>query len=153
MRYLEVPLFDVRHSLLTCDSQIPDITGTSELRNRQLAILKSFDYPELTPLARLGELTLTDVRNYRQGFELVKHMRVHGFVEMDLRIKYNLNLAQAREECMRLLDMSGVIPPFYIYLAVSQDTNEEQVKLFERTLEQMRSEGAIKKIVDKYTVF
>lgn len=153
MRYLEVPLFEVSHSLLTCDSQITAVPGVTHLRGKHLAILKSFDYPELTPLARNGELSLTNVRSYRQGFDLLRHLRVNGFVEMDLRLKYNLGTLAAKDDCMRFIDLKHVIPTFHIYLAVSRDLDENTVRKLEKTLEGMRQDDTIKDIVKRYNQY
>ncbi len=149
--YLEVPLFEVTHSMLTCDPNIQAVNSTGVLRGKRLAILKSFDYPEITPLANRGELSLTDIRSYEQGFDLVKFQRVHGFVEMDIRLKYNLGRYDGHEDCMHLADLRKVIAPYSIYLAVSRDLTLDATRALERTLEAMVNDTFIRNVVNRYT--
>ncbi|MBK8971605.1 MAG: ABC transporter substrate-binding protein [Hahellaceae bacterium] len=149
-RFLDVPLFEVTHSLATCSDVLTEITSGDALKGHTLAILNGFDYPELVPLEDEGGLKLLPVDTYRPGFELVTRQRVTGFVEMDLRLKYNASQAKIQAACLRYLDLSRVIPPFSIYLEVDRNMPEDVVGRLESRLKQMKAEGEIVRIVDRY---
>lgn len=149
--YLEVPLFEVQHSLLTCDPQMQTIDGTTTLLGKHFAILKGFDYPEIMRLASQGELEITTVRNYQQGFDLVQYQRVNGFVEMDIRAKYNLGKYNRQDPCLHFADLGRVIPPYHIYLAVSRDVSRAQTLKLETELEALIKEGFVADVIERHT--
>lgn len=153
--FIEVPLFEVRHSYLTCDINQAEIGSPNAIRDKQIALLSTFDYPELEALTEEFNLVFNPVKSYEQGFTLTSHGRTDGFVEMDIRLRYNL--AARREpgknapQCFRFLDMGAIIPPYSIYLTVDKDMDESLKTMLGRRLSALKQNGQIQRIVERYT--
>lgn len=152
---IDVPLFNAHHSYLTCDEKQKEIRTPEDLRKKRISILSTFNYPELNQLERNLELILSPVRSYHQGFIMASHGRTDGFVEMDIRLRYNLAAIRQPEdkleECFRFLNMDAVIPPYPIYLSVDRDADEALKALIKKRLIQLKQDGHIQDIVKRYT--
>ncbi len=150
-RFIDIPLFDVRHSLLTCDAGLKRVDSGQGLHHRTLAILKNFDYPELQGLAERNLLTLVEVNSYDQGFMLAQHQRVDGFVEMSMRLQYHLDAhTDTAAQCFRLVDLSSLIPPFPIYLIVSDKLEDQHFDTLNSSLRKMKQSGRIAELLEEY---
>ena len=154
-RFVDVPLFDVRHSAVSCSPRLTKVSEAQDLIGRKLAILKKFDYPELEPLATEGALNLVPVNNYEQGFMLTKHGRVDGFVEMTMRLQYHMGQMQASSqdpssECYRTIDLSPIIKPFPIYLLVSKKLDDDNFKRLSATVRKMKQSGEIAQLIESH---
>ncbi|OZG73352.1 hypothetical protein BTA51_09980 [Hahella sp. CCB-MM4] len=147
---IDAPLFTVKHSFLTCSPPVVPFTDDAALYGAQIAILDNFDYPELEQLASNGRLTLVPVENYQRGFNLVTAHRVSGFVEMEIRLKYNLKKYDTRADCLTFLDFSPIIAPYDIYLVVSNTASPDTIQFIRERILHMRESGEIKAILGRY---
>lgn len=148
--FVEEPLFTVTHSYLTCDAEPGVIQNAAALSGKQIAIIEGFDYPELTPLAETGTVRLESVSHYRNGIMMVSKQRVNGFVEMDLRIRYHMNQQSNLPACLRLVDMSTVIPAFDIYLQAAKLSPDAFQQFVKNRLETLKKEGRLLEIFQSY---
>lgn len=149
-RFLEVPLFEVNHSLATCDPDLTEVTSIADLTGTRLTTLEGFVYPELESMAARGELTLLPVDTYLPGFKMVTLHRANGFVEMDLRLKYNALTEHIEDECLHYVNLDQVIPPYDIYLQVDRRLSDELFDRLEQRLLEMKASGQIERILSKY---
>ena len=153
--FIEVPLFDVRHSFLSCKPKLRKISSPDILKDRSIAILSSFDYPELNALKESLNLNLVRVDSYHQGFIQTSLQRVDGFIEMDIRLRYNLAAIRDPndkvDECFRFLDISNIIPPYSIYLSVDKDMNDSLKSFIRSRLLALKDSGQVERFIQRYT--
>jgi polar amino acid transport system substrate-binding protein len=149
--FVEEPLFSVNHTYLTCQQNAPiKITSSKDIETRNLAIIKNFDYPELTQLQQTGKLNLTSVEGYQQGIKLAGLNRIDGFVEMELRLRFNIQQEQLNKPCFRFINMSQVIPEYSIYLTIDKNNNTLN-NFAEQRIKELKEAGTINSILDRYT--
>ena len=149
-RFIDVPLFDVRHSLVTCHAGFSSVAAPIDLHTRRLAILKNFDYPELKHLANNNLISLLEVNGYEQGFMMAKHKRVDGFVEMSMRLQYHMDQTGDNTSCFHLVDLSSLIAPFPIYLVVSDKLSDRDFDAMSAYLLTMKNSGRIAELLEEY---
>ncbi|MDG9671084.1 transporter substrate-binding domain-containing protein [Hahella sp. CR1] len=150
--FVEEPLFTVNHALLTCNDHPKSIAGEADLLGMTLVILDNFNYPELRRMEARRALTLTGVEKYEQGFRLTAAGRVDGFVEMEIRLRYNL--AQESEppsDCYRFVNMDAVIPPYDIYLSLSKQASPELRDMVTQRVRQIKGSEDYKQVFARYT--
>jgi polar amino acid transport system substrate-binding protein len=145
---IDVPLFDVHHALLHCN---PSLKEPADLAKMHIAILKGFRYPELSAMSLDGTLSLLETRDYAQAIKLVKLARVSGFVEMDVRLDYQLQKLSDKKHCLRLSDLSNVIDPYSIYLAVNASMDSTLKQKIKDQLILMRKDGSLSKVWSQFS--
>ncbi|WLQ15909.1 transporter substrate-binding domain-containing protein [Hahella aquimaris] len=149
--FVDEPLFTVNHALLTCHSQPRLIDTETDLLGMTLAILDNFSYPELRLLEERGALTLTSVEKYEQGFRLAAAGRVDGFVEMEIRLRYNLAQEnEASSDCYHFLNMDAVIPPYDIYLSMSKQASPDLREMVTQKIRQLKGSEDYKQVFARY---
>lgn len=147
---IQEPLFEVTHSYLTCHPQPELIQSAEDIANKSIAIIKNFDYPQLSPLAEEGKLNLIPVEGYKTGLQLVKANHVDAFVEMTLRLKYNQAKEHIAAPCMRYVDFSALIPAYTINLSLSKTSSPELKKFVNDRVLSLKRSGRINEIVNSY---
>lgn len=149
--FVDEPLFPVNHTYLTCQQDAPvQISSSKDIETHNVAIIKNFDYPELTQLQQAGKLSLTSVDGYQQGINLAGLNRIDGFIEMELRLRFNIQQEQLNKPCFQFIDMSQVIPEYSIYLTI--DKNNNVLNSFaKQRIKKLKEAGAIDSILDSYT--
>ncbi len=150
--FIDVPLFTVRHSFLTCAPPPTSFDEAATLTGAQIAILGNFNYPELEALSSRDLLTLVPVENYLRGFNLAINNRVSGFVEMEIRLKYNLKKLEKQSDCLTFVDFSPVIPPYDIFLVMSNSASQDTREFVSNKVRRMRNSGVIDRILGKYRI-
>ncbi|ABC30584.1 conserved hypothetical protein [Hahella chejuensis KCTC 2396] len=149
--FVEEPLFTVNHALLTCHDQPRSIETEADLFGMTLAILDNFSYPELRLLEERGSLTLTSVEKYEQGFRLAAARRVDGFVEMEIRLRYNLTQEnETSSDCYQFLNMDAVIPPYEIYLSLSKQASPELRNMVTQRVRQLKTSEDYRQVFTRY---
>jgi polar amino acid transport system substrate-binding protein len=147
---IDLPLFQVKHSLLTCESAPKAIHSDDDLKSLNIAVLKNFRYPEMETLANQHRLTLYPVSDYTSGFQLVRLKRISGFVEMDIRLRYHLLAFKPKAKCLHLINMDKIIAPYNIYLSLSKSASPQLIAFIKNRLEVMKAKGRIKAIIHQY---
>ncbi len=148
--YIEPSLFPVKYSLTTCYIELTKVDNPNSIRGAQFAILDNFLYPELDRLSQNKLLTLIPVESYTRGFILTTAKRVTGFVEMDIRLKYNFNRLLQPSGCTKFVDFSAIIKAFDIYLILSKNAPEEIRQFITRQVTKLKSDGTINAILKRY---
>ncbi len=150
--FLDEPLFQVTHSFLGCIQGASAIDTPRHILGKNITILKGFTYPELSKLESAGEIVTTPVKSYRQGFELISNNRADGFVEMDIRLKYNqTRFKDQYQNCVFFSDLSTLIAPYEIYLSVSHSLLDQYAAMLQNRIREMKNENGINKIIMSYT--
>ncbi len=148
--FIEEPLFSVSHSFMTCMNTPQKITSNADINGMRVAVLKNFDYPEMEALAKQNRITLEPVSGYGPGINLSKLKRVSGFVEMDIRLRYNVRALNDEANCLRYINMDKIIAPYDIYLSVAKSAPPELSKFIKQRIQEMKAKGEIKAILKRY---
>ena len=146
--YLDTPLLKVTHSAVHCNHSH---VFENKLEGHSFAVLKHFEYPALSRLALEGKIELVPVKSYKQGFALVDLGRVHGFIEMDTRLKYNITLQDQPPECTSISSIGDTEPEYEIVLAVSKSMSATRIKLLNQALKDLQSDDFLEQTLEKYT--
>lgn len=150
--FVPEPLFSVNHTYLTCREDAPtQINSASEINNQNIAIIKNFDYPELSKLQKDNQLNLTSVDGYSQGINLAALNRVDGFVEMELRIRFNIKRESINNPCLQFVDMSQIIPAYSIYFSTDKSNNTGINEYVNQKIKTLKKTGEINKLMERYT--
>ncbi len=149
--FVDEPLFPVNHAYLTCQKNAPlKISSSKDIETHNLAVIRNFNYPELIQLQKTGKLNLTSVDSYQQGISLAGLNRVDGFVEMELRLRFNLQQEQLNKPCFQFINMSQVISDYAIYLTI--DNNNNLLNRFaKQRIKKLKEIGFIDDVLDRYT--
>lgn len=150
--FVDVPLFTVKHAYLTCEAGSPmQINSSSDIRAHNVAIIHGFDYPELSQLQKQGGIQLQTVKSYQQGINLVGLNRVNGFVEMELRLRYNMQKESLGKPCFQFVDMSQIIPAFSIYLSIDKHSNNGLYQFTEQRIKALKNAGKVDTVLSRYS--
>ena len=149
---VDEPLFPVSHTYLTCRQASPmQINSVNDIKQKRIAIIKGFDYPELDELKKKNQLELVSVSNYVQGINLAALSRVDGFVEMDLRVRFTIKTASIDQPCLQFVDMSHIIPDYSIYLSTDKNDTSGINGFASKRLKELKKNGVITEILKRYT--
>lgn len=146
--HLTTPLLNVTHSAVHCGHK-HNFAG--RMQGHSFAVLKHFRYPGLSNLAKEGKIELVSVKSYEQGFKLVDLKRVDGFIEMDSRLKYNLNNAAQPPACRQVSSIGDVEPAYDLVLVVSQNMSVNKRLQLDQALQELSNEGVLERLLKKYT--
>ncbi|MCP5162257.1 MAG: hypothetical protein H7A00_11405 [Hahellaceae bacterium] len=148
--FVESPLFTVNHALLTCNPTIQNIGSAEDIQGWTLATLKQFQYLELDRLADQGRVKLQQVDRYEAGIQMAARSHVQGFVEMALRLKYNLRQLESPAPCLHFVDFSALIPPFDIYLSVDRKMSDKTKAFILHRIEEMKRTHQLEKLLAQW---
>ncbi len=150
--FVDVPLFSVKHAYLTCQPGPPmQINSANDIRAHNVAIINGFDYPELTRLQKQGDIQLQTVKSYQQGINLAGLNRVDGFVEMELRLRYNMQKESLGKPCFQFIDMSRIIPTYSIYLSIDKRNNNGLNQFTEQRIKALKKAGTVDSVLRRYS--
>ena len=150
--FVEEPLFSVNHAYLTCQQNMTSqIKSAENIKSHNIAIIENFRYPELSLLQENKTIQLHPVKNYQQGINLARLNRVDGFVEMELRLRYNLQQEAVSKPCFRFVDMSQIIPAYPIYLSYDNQSKKGIKEFVNKRIKELKKTGVIDSIVNFYT--
>lgn len=147
---IDVPLFEVTHSILTCNEHVKHIAAVSDISGWKIATLADFRYLQLDELAKKGAVELVPVNDYVPGILLSEYSRVDGFVEMSIRLKYNVKALAKKSDCQRYVDFSVIIPPYSIYLVVDKNMPVAIKQFISRRLTEMQQSAQLSRIFNKW---
>lgn len=145
---LNTPVLTVTHSAVHCAHQHD---FKNQLAGHNFAILKHFRYPGLNKLAEEGQLELTPVKSYQQGFELVDLGRVDGFIEMDTRLRYNLANNPVPVDCQLVSGIGDIVPVYDLILVVSKSISEDRRTQLDQALLKLKQSGFFDQTLKNYT--
>jgi len=147
----KLPVFNVQHSLLTSTQQDFDINSAQDLFGKTVVLLHGFDYPGLEQHIARQNIKSIKVKTYKSAFKVVNRLKEKaGFVEMDVRIKYNLKKEKISSKDYNLHNFSKVIADYDLHLAMSPNINKEVQKHLETELQNLHISGSIKNIIKAY---
>lgn len=149
---VDEPLFPVSHSYLTCrNTPSTQINSVNDIKQQRIAVIKGFDYPELSELSKKSQLELISVSNYVQGINLAALSRVDGFVEMDLRMRFTIKTASINHPCLQFVDMSPIIPAYSIYLSTDKNDASGVNGFAKKRIKELKKSGFITEVLKRYT--
>lgn len=147
----KLPVFNVQHSLLTSTQQDFDINSAEDLFGKTVILLHGFNYPGLEEHIAEKRIKAINVKNYKSAFKVVNRLKDKaGFVEMDVRIKYNLKKEDLATKDYNLHNFSKVIENYDLHLAMSPKFNKELQQHLESELDKLLQSGGLEKIISAY---
>ncbi|MEW6994933.1 substrate-binding periplasmic protein [Colwelliaceae bacterium MEBiC 14330] len=147
----KLPVFNVQHSLLTSTEQDFTIHSARDLFGKTVVLLHGFDYPGLEEHITNKDIKAIKVKNYKSAFKIVNRLKDKaGFVEMTIRIKYNLNMLGLEEKDYNLHDFSKVISDYKLHLAMSPTFDETAQHHLDAELAKIQQTGSLAKIIKSY---
>ncbi|KGJ96872.1 substrate-binding periplasmic protein [Colwellia psychrerythraea] len=147
----KLPVFNVQHSLLTSTQQDFDINSAEDLFGKTVILLHGFNYPGLEEHIAEKRIKAISVKNYKSAFKVVNRLKDKaGFVEMDVRIKYNLKKEELATKDYNLHNFSKVIENYDLHLAMSPKFDKELQRHLEESLDKLYQTGNLEKIIEAY---
>ncbi len=147
----KLPVFNVQHSLLTSTKQNFDINSATDLFGKTVILLHGFDYPGLERYIAEKHIKAIKVKSYKSAFKVVNRLKDKaGFVEMDVRIKYNLKKEELPVRDYNLHNFSKVIDDYDLHLAMSPQFNKALQQHLESELDKLRQSGDLAEIINAY---
>ena len=150
--FVDEPLFSVNHAYLTCQkNSFKQIHSAEDIKTHTIAVIKDFNYPELAPLQQDKTIQLQPVKSYKQGINLAGLNRVDGFVEMELRLRFNIQQESQGKPCFRFIDMSEIIPEYSIFLSLDKYGQSGLNTFVKKRIKALKKAGVIETILERYT--
>jgi polar amino acid transport system substrate-binding protein len=126
------------------------ISNAQGLSGKSLILMHGFHFPELEAEFTSGNIGELRVKNYHSAFKSLEAERAAAFVEMDLRIRYNLNATNRDINNFNITDFSEVIPPYSIYLSLDPDMPRDTRDFLTQRCQQLKNQGYIDALHKKY---
>jgi polar amino acid transport system substrate-binding protein len=146
-----LPVFKVRHSLLTSSKQNFDINSAEDIFGKTMVLLHGFDYPGLEAHIANKDIKAIKVKSYKSAFKVVNRLKEKaGFVEMDIRIKYNLKMLALAEQDYHWHNFSKVITDYNLHLAMSPSFDKALQQHVEAQLAELKELGILEEIINSY---
>ena len=147
----KLPVLNVQLSLLTSTEQNFNITSAEDLFGKTVVLLHGFDYPILEKHIANKSIKEIRVKSYQSAFKVVDRLKDKaGFVELDVRIKYNLKKADLPTEDYNFHNLSKVIESYDLHLAMSPEFNSDIQKHLDKELNELQQSGELAKIISAY---
>lgn len=126
------------------------------LFDKTLVLIVGFDYPGLDTYLANQQIHHVRLVNYKRVFmELLSSNRFAGFVETDVRARYQLNTAH--QQGMRVsaqdfnrIDFSDVVAPYDIYFASDPNMSPALKNFIDSRIERLHKDGTIEEIISRY---
>lgn len=147
----EDPIYNVKHVLLSSGKKPFEFNTIDDLSGKAVVLLIGFEYPNLEPYIQQGKLNEIRVKDYAAAFRVLN--RTPGdtvFVEMESRIKYNLNEQKLRIEDYQMQGFGSVINNYPIHLAFDPEMDPKLQSFINQRLGQMKDDGQLNEIVQSY---
>lgn len=145
------PIYHVEHKLLTTKDFEKEVNKVDDLFGKTAILLHGFDYPGLEPYLEADSVKEIRVKDYAAAFKVLDRLdEKAGFVEMSLRINYNLKKQGRDPQNYKLKDFSSVISDYDIFLAYAPDIDPNIQAFANQQLSRKISSGKLEKIVNKY---
>ncbi|MCK6261723.1 transporter substrate-binding domain-containing protein [Vibrio sp. ZSDE26] len=147
----DIPIYTVKHAIVMSSMNPVNFVGMHSIANKGVVLLRGFDYAELQPYIDEGAVNEVRVKDYQAAFRVVK--RTPGemaFIEMESRVKYNLDKLGLDSAKFDIQPFSNVIADYPIYLAFSSEMDPELQAFINQRLTTLKEEGKLESIISKY---
>ncbi|WP_448546586.1 substrate-binding periplasmic protein [Thalassotalea fusca] len=147
----DMPIFQVKHALLTSKQQESPINKIEDMFGKTVVLLHGFNYPGLEEYIADKKINAINVKNYQAAFKVVDRLADKaGFVEMDVRIKYNLDKEALDVDDYVLHNFSNIIADYNLHLAMSDTFDKKAQQHVNDTLKTIQRDGTLASIVAAY---
>jgi len=147
----EIPIYNVKHSLLSSSKEPFQFQDMDDLDNKAVVLLLGFEYPNLEPYIQQGKLEEVRVKDYTAAFRVLNRIPGHTvFVEMESRVKYNLDIQKLDRDAYQLQSFSSVIPDYPIHLAFDPEMDQQLQGFINKRLKTLQSSGELANIISNY---
>lgn len=147
----EIPIYNVKHSLLSSSKEPFQFQDMDDLNNKAIVLLLGFEYPNLEPYIQEGKLEEVRVKDYTAAFRVLNRTPGHTvFVEMESRVKYNLDIQKLDPKAYHLQSFSSVIPDYPIHLAFDPEMDQQLQGFINKRLKTLQSSGELANIISNY---
>ncbi len=147
----KIPLLTVSHQLVTAKEHQLDFNQLEDLYGKTAILLSGFDYPGLEEHLGPNKIKALWVKNYKLAFKMLNRLKkIAFFVEMDLRINYNLKKLNLSTASFNRQSFAQVIPDFTLFLAYSPNIDPSLYTEIESGVEQLKKSGTLAQIINQY---
>lgn len=147
----DIPIYNVKHTLVSSSKKNFKFKTIEDLNDKIIVLLHGFDYPPLLPYFQNGSIEELRVKDYTAAFRVINKLPGEtAFVEMESRVKYNINKQQLDSASFHMQSFSSVIPDYPIYLAFDPDMDKEIKRFINERLKKIKKSGEIDSIIKKY---
>jgi polar amino acid transport system substrate-binding protein len=137
--------------LLTSNKQNFDVNSAEDIFGKTMVLLHGFDYPGLEKHIASKDIKAIKVKSYKSAFKVVNRLKEKaGFVEMDIRIKYNLKMLALAEQDYNWHNFSKVITDYNLHLAMSPSFDKALQQHVEAQLAELKELGILEEIINSY---
>ncbi len=144
-------VFTVNHVLLMKQETSFTVAQVEDLFGKSVVLLSVFAYPGLDDYLDQKKVQEVRVKDYGAAFRFLdKSLPSIGFVEMELRIRYNLQQESRNLSHYRLADLSFVIPNYDIFLSIDSTMPASLQRFINERLIQLKASGIVDQILKKY---
>jgi len=148
----ESPVIKVSHTLLSLNSSGYHFSGRDDLKGDNIILLHGFDYPGLEQYITDGTVNEFRVKDYPAAFRMLERgLSDFAFVEIDLRIRYNLKALNKDPSHFRSDDFSSVISDYPIHLAMSPTIDQSLEQFINHRLDELLTDGTVERLIDQFT--
>lgn len=145
------PIITVSHTLLTVKEGGFTYRSVDDLDDKVVILLEGFDYPGLESYIETGKIQELRVKSYEVAFKLLSRLKSKAcFVEMDLRIKYNMARNDIAREDYVFNDFSSVIADYNVHFTLDPKSPKELKSFVDARIKEMKSQGKIEAISSSY---
>lgn len=145
------PIIMVSHTLLTVGDGGFEYNSLKDLDDKVVILLEGFNYPGLEPHINSGKIQELRVKNYKVAFKLLTRLKSKAcFVEMGLRIKYNMAMNSIPRDDYVFNDFSAVIADYGVHLALDPKIAPELKSYIDRRIRELKSTGKLQSILSEY---
>ncbi|WP_299018061.1 ABC transporter substrate-binding protein [uncultured Photobacterium sp.] len=147
----DIPIYNVKHVLVSSHKNTFSFKTMDDLTDKVVVVLHGFDYPQLAPYFNSGQVEELRVKDYSAAFRVIKKLPGDTtFVEMESRVKYNLNKKNEDLSKFDLQPFSSVIPDYPVYLAFDPKMDSEIQNFINSKLKELKTSGRISQIINSY---
>lgn len=145
------PIYNVRHVLVSSHKKPFQFNTIEDIRNKVVVLLHGFDYPQLLPYINNGTVEELRVKDYGAAFRVIHKLPGDAtFVEMESRVRYNMNIQHLDDDQYDIQPFGAVIPDYPIYLAFDPLMDPKLETFINQRLKELKTAGAINDIIQKY---
>ncbi|MGF1727587.1 substrate-binding periplasmic protein [Photobacterium nomapromontoriensis] len=147
----EDSVYNVKHVLVSSSKQPFTFKSISDLEDKVVVLLHGFDYPQLVPFIEKGHIEELRVKDYGAAFRVINKLPADtAFIEMESRVKYNLDRQHKNRNDFSIQSFDAIIPSYPIHLAFDPNMDDDLQHFINKRIVELKSSGDIDKIIDKY---
>jgi len=148
----QVPILSIKHVFVTAQDSAFQFSSVEDLFGQRIILLLGFDYQGLDQYLEQDKIASQRVQSFEAAFGMLarKDRATVGFVDMEIRAKYNLASMGLAAKNYRLSDFSSTIANFELSLSMDPNMEPALSHFINQRLQQLIDEGFVEHLSNKY---